>query len=246
MDPYRTSYPTLLPSDCELDRLSVWLRLAPLRLGSIVITPSTLTFEPRVGPRRAVPIVDGLVRLRLSLAVSVTARRTRRTPSTAETIASWQRIVDSPPYQQPLAPAPHRTILSRAFGHTFGGGVQEQRTFVPIIDGDQLLVIEAAPSFDLCFAQRAQLPWPDASARLLGRALACLGRDELARVIARLRLHGDRCRVFSRTEVRARPSYAVEKRRFHLLGRNARDAIALEPTPAELAILDAWADGQDG
>ncbi len=235
MDPYRTSYPTLEPSDCELDRMPVWLRLARLRVGSIAVTPSALTFEPRIGPPRTAPIAAGLVELRMSLALR----------TAAQTVASWQRIVDSPPYHQPLAPAPHRAILSRAFGHTFGGGVQEQRTFVPILDGDQLLVIEAAPSFDVCFAQRSAAPWPDSSARLLGRALSWLGRDELVRVLGRIRQDPDRCRTFTRAEVRARPSYAVEKRRFHLLGRNARDAIALEPTREELAMLDAWAMGDD-
>lgn len=233
MDPYRTSYPTLVPSDSELDRLPVWLRLTRWRAGSIIVTPSMLTFQPRLGRSRAVPIDAGLVELRIPFALR----------AATHTIASWQRIVDSPPYQQPLAETPHRAILRPAFGHTFGGGVQEQRTFVPIIDADQLIVIEAAPSFDICFAQRAVLSWPDSSARLLGRALSWLGRDELTRVLGRLRLHADCCRVFTRAEVRARPSYAVEKRRFHLLGHNARDAIALEPTRAELAMLDEWAAG---
>ncbi|CAN5920149.1 hypothetical protein BH11MYX3_BH11MYX3_08230 [soil metagenome] len=235
MDPYRTSYPTLVPSDVELDRLPVSLRIARLRVGSLVVTPSMLTFEPRAGRSRAVPISAGLVELRIPFVL-------RTAP---QTIASWQRIVDSPPYQQPLAAEPHRTILRPAFGHTFGGGVQEQRTFVPIIDGDQLLVIEAAPSFDSCFAQRSPALWPDSSARLLGRALSWLGRDELTRVLGLIRLEADRCRVFTRAEVRARPSYAVENRRFHLLGHNARDAIALEPTRAELAMLDEWAAVQD-
>jgi len=245
MDPYRSPPEETAHVEPQLDRLPVWVRFAPLRAGWIVVTPTALRFEPRAGRARTVPIAAGVEALRLSLALGADVKFRRGAISTAETVESWSRIVASAPYQQPLRAAPHRGILARAYGHSFAGGVHEDRSFVPIIDGDHLVVIEAAPSYDACFDRPPPNRWPDRSGRLLGRALAWLARDELAHALARVRAtsRAGACRVFTRDEVGARPSYSVDTRKFELLGSNARDAIALEPNQSELAMLDRWVAG---
>lgn len=231
MDPYRSPPEDASLVEPELDRVPVSLRVLPVRTAWLVVTPTALRLEPRVGRARTVAIERGPAALRLG-------RETRA----AATVASWQRIVASAPYGRALRAAPYPGILARVHGHSFAGGVAEGRAFVAIIEGEQLIVIEAAPAFDVCFARGAGSPWPDASGRLLGRALSWVARDELARALVRIRagVPAGACRMFTRDEVRARPSYALDRRLFQLLGNDARDAIALEPSLAELVTLERW------
>jgi hypothetical protein len=244
MDPYRTPPPRGPEVEPELDRLPVALRLPVMRGGWIVVTPSALRFEPRFGRPREVPIGNGIEALKLSFAFDVETRLVRRQPTVAETIESWRHVAVSAPYQQPLAHARHRGIIAKAYAHTFGSGVYESRTFTPIIDGDRLLAIDAE-LFDVCF----QLPGGLEIARsgaFLGRAVAWLGNAALAEMFGRLREkpHRKHCRVFSRQQVRDRPGYTVDNRRFELLGESSRDAIALEPTLAESMMLARWTAGE--
>lgn len=237
MDPYRTP-PRLGPEvEPELDRLAVAFRLPLIRGGWIVVTPSALRFEPRFGRPREVPIDSGIDALRLSFAV-------RRQSTLAQRIESWRHVATSAPYQQPLAHARHGGIIAKAFAHSFGAGVSERRTFAPIIDGDRLLAIDAE-LFDVCFQLRAEID-VERSGAFLGRALAWLGNAALAEVFDRLREtpHREKCRVFTREQVRDRPGYTVDNRRFELLGTSSRDAIALEPTLAESVMLGRWAAGE--
>lgn len=242
MDPYRSPPEETAHVEPELDRLPLWLRFTPLRAGWIVVTPSALRFEPRAGRARTVPLAGGLEALQLSLALGARPRLKRRAIRTADTIESWRQIAASAPYQRSLRAARYAGILARAHGHSFAGGAHEDRAFVPIVDGDHLVVIEAAPSYEVCFERDPPHGWPDHSGALLARALSWLARDELARVLSRVRAHTHArwCRVFTREEVRARPAYVEDRRRFELLGNNARDAIALELDAGERAMLEHW------
>ena len=245
MDPYRTP-PSLGPEvEPELDRLPVALRLPVMRGGWIVVTPSALRFEPRIGHARTAPLADGTGALRLSFALDPARRFHRRRPTAAQTILSWQYIAASRAYLQPLAHAPHAGIIAHAHAHSFARGVSEDRTFATIIDGDRLLAIEAEAAFHVCFQLPRDLDLPDRSGRLLGRALAWLGPESLFEMFGRLREHQrPLLRAFTRQQVRDRPSYTVEERRFELLGTSSRDAIALEPTLAESVMLGRWAAGE--
>ncbi len=242
MDPYRSPPEETSHVEPELDRIPVWLRFAPLRAGWIVVTPSALRFEPRAGRARTVPLLGGLDALQLSVVLGARPRIKRRAIRIRDTIESWRQIAASAPYQRALRAVPYRGILSRAHGHSFAGGAHEDRAFVPIVDGNHLVVIEAAPSYESCFLRQPPGGWPDRSGVLLGRALSWLPRDELARVLSRVRAHGHArwCRVFTREEVRARPAYVEDQRRFELLGNNARDAIALELDANERAMIEGW------
>jgi hypothetical protein len=191
-----------------------------------------------------VPIGSGVGALKLSFAFDVATRLARRQPTVAEMIESWRHVARSAPYQQPLAHARHRGIIARAFAHTFGAGVSESHTFTPIIDGDRLLAIDAE-LFDVCFQLPAGLEIVRSGA-FLGRALAWLGNEARAEMFGRLRdkPHRKKCRVFTREQVRDRPGYTVDNRRFELLGTSSRDAIALEPSLEESMMLARWTSGE--
>lgn len=244
MNPYRVPPPVGPEVEPELDRLPVPLRLPVMHGGWIVVTPSALRFEPRFGRPREVPIGSGLDALKLSFALDVETRFLRRQPTVAEVVESWRHVATSAPYQQPLSHARHRGIVGKAYAHTFGAGVYENHSFTPIIDGDRMLAIDAE-LFDACFQLPAGLEI-DRSGVFLGRALAWLGNEALAEMFGRLREkpHRKQCRVFTREQVRDRPSYTIENRRFELLGTSSSDAIALEPTLAESMMLARWTAGE--
>lgn len=245
MDPYRTLPRAGPEGEPELDRVPAPLRVPMVRGGWFVVTPETLRFEPRIGSARSTPLADGVAALRLSFAVDPRRHFHRRRPAPAQTILSWQYIAASRAYLQPLAAAPHTGIIANAHAHSFARGVSEDRTFATIIDGDRLVAIEAEAAFHLCFQLPRDLDLPDRSGRLLGRALAWLGHETLLEMFGRLREHHrPLLRSFTREQVRDRPAYSVEDRRFELLGTSSRDAIALEPTLAESVMLGRWAAGE--
>ncbi len=229
MNPYRTA-PTSGPAiEPEVDRLPVRLRPPVLRAGWIIVTPSRLRFEPLIGRARSVPIDAGVDALHLSPVLA----------AAMPTLETWCVVATSAPYQRPLAHARHG-VVATAHAHSFARGVDERRSFALIVDGDRLVAIEAEVAFARCFSLPAELVLPDRSGAMLGRALAWLGPEALVGALDRARAH---CRVFTRAQVRDRPSYRVEDRRFELLGTSSRDAIAVEPTVAESLMLGRWAAG---
>lgn len=234
MNPYRT-LPRLGPEiEPELDRIAVPFRVPVARGAWLVVTPRVLRFEPRFGPAREVAIDDGVDALKLSIAYDVEPCAAR--------IAAWREIVASGPYQQPLAHA-GRGVVARAYGHTLARGADPRRPFAVVLDGERLLAIEAEPAAQVGF----RLPEhhvPAGAGPLLGRALAWLGPEAFEELVGRLRAQPRLCRIFTRAQVRDRPGYTVEDVRYELLGTNARDAVALEPTLGESLMLARWAAGE--
>jgi hypothetical protein len=237
MNPYRT-LPRLGPEiEPELDRIAVPFRVPVVRAGWIVVTPSVLRFEPRFGRPREVPIDGGLAALALSFAFDVE-------PTVVELTAAWRQIAASAPYQQPLGHA-RRGVVEIAHAHSMARGVDMTRPFAVVIDGDRLLAIEAVPAADLCFRLSEDQAPPAYAGPLLARALAWLGPEAFAETIGRVRERSWQplCRVFTREQVRDRPAYTVEDRRYELLGTSSRDALALQPSLGESVMLARWAAG---
>lgn len=244
MNPYRT-LPRLGPEvEPELDRIAVPSRLPMVRGGWIIVRPSTLRFEPRFGRPREVPMAGGLEALALSFVFDVEQRSKQGDANLAEWIAAWRQVAASALYQQPLAHA-RRGVVESVQAHSMARGVDPGRTFAAVIDADRLIAIEAEPAVRLCFQVPEPLVPPACAGALLGRALAWLGPEAFAETVGRLREQTPRslCRVFTREQVRDRPSYSVEDHRYELLGTSSRDAIALEPTLAESVMLARWAAG---
>jgi hypothetical protein len=162
------------------------------------------------------------------------------TPGPVATIESWRQIVASSPYQEPLSAKPQDTrLIKNVCSHYLcdDGEIANNPAFVAVFDADRLVVLrEDRTTFDACFATTWE--WPDFSARLLGRALGWLSAIEFDRAVARVRARPARSRrEFTRAEVRGRRMYG--RGRFHHLGPE-HDAVVLEPTAPELAVLERW------
>jgi hypothetical protein len=241
VDPYRTTPELDVDPDPELDRLPIRIRHLGLRAARIVVTRRTLRLEPRFRRApRSTPIEHGLAGLHLSkwLDPESAGADSFPMPGPAATIASWEEIIASPPYQAPLSATPQDARVIKAVWSRYlcsDGEFANNPAFVAVLDDDRLVAIrEDPPTFDACFATAPK--WPDSSARLLARALVWLSTTELARAVARVRARRERLtRVFTRAEVRARAIYG----RFHHLGPEY-DGVVLVPTRPELAALERW------
>ena len=246
MSPYRTAPEVTADPDPELDRVPIHIRFVGLRGGWIVVTRRTLRFEPRfLAAPRSVPIEQGLAGLKLPKRLDPRwASATIWPPVSADTIASWVKIITSSPYQEPLSAKPQnaRFIMDTQSHYVCNDGeIASNPAFVVVFDDDRLVAFAGnRATFDECFATTWE--WPDASARLLGRALVWLSTAELNRAVARMRERGDcSARVFTRTEVRARRIYGRRRNAYHHLGLE-HDAVVLQPTPTERAALEHWLD----
>lgn len=227
MDPYRSAPER--PPEPELDRLPVYLRGGLIKGGDVLVTPTQLVFVPRFGRPRGVLIEQGFAGLALSAMFEPDEQVAPSRYTTYETVYTWMQVTKCAAYERGLAVTPHDAILDRAF--LCDDGVPDESTsYAVILDGDRAHVIDAARSFEDCFALPAGLELTDVGSRTLARALRWLPRTELSKITKRVK-----ARVITLEQARLAPPLRVEGRRYLLVAE-----VAIELVRPQITAVEKW------